>query len=126
MDRVDRWPSGASVLGVRNIDAAAVFLRDRLGFTITDLHGEPAFFAIASRDDCRVMLRRCQFLETRIASDWSVYVGVSDVSGLRAEITARGGPATELVDKDYGIREFEVRGPERHVFVFGQPISAGE
>lgn len=124
MDNLDRWPSAASVLGVRNIDTAAAFLRESLGFTITDLHGSPAFFAIASRDDCKVMLRPCQFLETRIAPDWSVYVGVGDVAALHAEIKARGAPVTDLVDKDYGIREFEVRGPERHVFVFGQPVSA--
>lgn len=126
MDQKDRWPSGASVLGVRNIEAAAAFLKDRLGFTITNLHGSPAFFAIASRDDCKVMLRPCQFMETRIAPDWSVYVGVVDVSGLHAEIKARGAPVTDLVEKDYGVREFEVRGPERHVFVFGQPIAGAQ
>ncbi len=117
------WRRSSAVLGVRDIDAAAAFLRDRLGFTITDIHGSPAFFAILSRDECGIMLRPCRFLETRIASDWSVYIGVDDVAAVHQDIAARGGPVSELLDKEYGIRECEVQGPERHVLVFGQPIS---
>lgn len=118
------WQRSSSVLGVRDIDAAAAFLRDKLGFTITDIHGSPAFFAILSRDECSVMLRPCRFLETRIASDWSVYIGLSDATAAHAEFKARGGDVSDLTDKEYGIREFEISGPERHVFVFGEPITS--
>lgn len=117
------WQSGAPVLGVRDVDAAASFLRDRLGFTITDLHGKPPVFAIAFRGGCKVMLRPCRFLETRIASDWSLYIPVADAGSVRADLLARGAPVGDLSDKQHGVREFEVQGPERHVLVFGQTLS---
>ncbi len=114
--------SGAPVLAVRDIDKAAQFLSGRLGFEITDRHGSPASFAIASRNGCTLMLRRCQFLETRIAPDWSVYFDVGDAAKAHTELKALDAPVSDLIDKDYGIREFEVAGPERHVLVFGQKL----
>ncbi len=48
------------------------------------------------------------------------YFYVDDADGLRAQVVAAGWPATECVDRFYGLREFEVVDPEGHVLLFGQ------
>jgi catechol 2,3-dioxygenase-like lactoylglutathione lyase family enzyme len=45
------------VLYVSDVQAAADFYRDKLGFTIDFLHGHPAFYGSVSRDEARIHLR---------------------------------------------------------------------
>jgi len=45
------------VLYVSDVQAAADFYRDKLGFTIDFLHGQPAFYASVSRDEACIHLR---------------------------------------------------------------------
>ena len=45
------------VLYVSDVPAAAGFYRDKLGFTIDFLHGQPAFYASVSRDEACIHLR---------------------------------------------------------------------
>jgi uncharacterized glyoxalase superfamily protein PhnB len=42
---------------VTDVDAAAAWYRDRLGFAIAFVHGEPAFYAQVRRDAARLNLR---------------------------------------------------------------------
>ena len=50
------------------------------------------------------------------------YIYVSDVEALRRRVAGAEWPATECVDRFYGLREFEVVDPEGHVLLFGQNI----
>ncbi len=50
------------------------------------------------------------------------YIYVRDVEALRRHVVNAGWPATECVDRFYGLREFEVVDPEGHVLLFGQEI----
>ena len=50
------------------------------------------------------------------------YFYVEDVDALRRAVVEAGWPATECVDRFYGLREFEVVDPEGHVLLFGQDI----
>jgi catechol 2,3-dioxygenase-like lactoylglutathione lyase family enzyme len=45
------------VLHVADVDASAVFYRDRLGFRIDFLHGSPPFYGAVSRDGARLHLK---------------------------------------------------------------------
>lgn len=54
------------------------------------------------------------------------YIYVSDVEALHRRVVGAEWPATECVDRFYGLREFEVVDPEGHVLLFGQDIPAEE
>ena len=45
------------VVFVSNVQASAAFFRDKLGFAIEFLHGDPPFYASVSRDAARLHLR---------------------------------------------------------------------
>ena len=50
------------------------------------------------------------------------YIYVSDAAALRASIVAKGVTASELTERFYRMREFEIVDPEGHVLVFGEDI----
>lgn len=50
------------------------------------------------------------------------YFYPEDLEGLHAEIRMRGLTATDLTNRFYGMREFEMLDPSGHVLVFGQEV----
>ena len=48
------------------------------------------------------------------------YFYVDDVAALHRSVQDSGWPATDLVERFYGMKEFETADPAGHVLVFGQ------
>jgi len=51
------------------------------------------------------------------------YFYPEDVRALREAVIARGGAASELQERFYGMLEFEMTDPSGHILVFGQHAS---
>jgi len=112
------------ILFVRHVPASAAFFRDRLGFAIDFLHGEPPFYGSVSRDDVRLHLRfvhKPNFAElaAREVSLILATVEVSDVQSLFEEFTERGAEfARTPAKQNWGGTDFHVRDPDGNVISF--------
>jgi len=94
---------------------------------------EPAehpFFAIVGRDSAQIFLKSvsqqitAQPNNTRDKSAlWDAFVYVDDPDSLAAEFASRGLTFyKELVNRNDGVRGFEVADPDGYVLFFGRPI----
>ncbi len=105
------------------------FYTEVLGFTVMDRMDDlgASGFASLQSGGAQIMLASPTYVpkaprvEDRYPQS-AYYVYVSDADGLRSRVADAGWPATECVNRFYGLREFEVVDPEGHVLLFGQNI----
>jgi catechol 2,3-dioxygenase-like lactoylglutathione lyase family enzyme len=112
------------VLYVSDVQAAADFYRDKLGFAIDFLHGQPAFYASVSRDEACIHLRfvhqpmyvvGLREKERVIAA----FVSVADVKGLFAEYQTRQVRFVHRLRKEaWGQSSFIVSDPDGNALCF--------
>ena len=105
------------MLMCEDVQEALAFYTDNLGFEVRDRMDDVGRSGWASLE-CgdipaapKVDGRHPQSL---------YYLYVDDVAALRASVVGRGWPATDLIVRFYGMKEFETTDPAGHVLVFGQ------
>ncbi len=114
------------ILFVRNVTAAAQFYRDKLGFHIDFLHGQPPFYGSVSRDLACLHLRfvhepNFTALAAREGSLILAGIEVTDVKALFEEFEARGAEFPQrLARQIWGGIDFHVRDPDGNVISFVQ------
>ena len=113
----------------RDVPAALRFYTDVLGFEVRDSDDSigNSGFASVGNGAATVMLASPSYVPPAPKVDGkhsqsAYYFYVSDVDALRDAVVAAGWPATECVDRFYGLREFEVVDPEGHVLLFGEDL----
>lgn len=112
------------VLFVRDVQAAAEFYRDRLGFRVDFLHGSPPFYGSVSRDDATLHLRFVH--EPVLAADTAheeglvmAFIEARNVKELYAEYLAAGVDlAQKLTKQAWGGTDFIVRDPDGNTLAF--------
>ena len=123
-----RLTGSSAVLLVADVERAATYYRDQLGFNC-EIYGQPPDFLVAKRDDAIVLMALCDDAE-RIVPNWRIvdkvwdlYIRVDDVDAIYAEVRGRGAPIDyTLYDAPSGFREFGVQDPDGHDIAIGQPI----
>jgi uncharacterized glyoxalase superfamily protein PhnB len=114
------------ILFVRDVERAAHFYRDKLGFEIDFLYGTPVFYGAVRRGHARLHLRfvhRANFgeLAATEASLILASIEVNDVRALFAEFEARGVEFPQRIQKqEWGGTDFHVRDPDGNVISFVQ------
>ena len=115
---------------VGDLARAVRFYEERLGFEVRFLAPtESPFFAIVGRDGVQVYLKEVGDSVGALPNHkrhesalWDAFVFVNDPDSLCAEFTARGASLhKELVDRDDGVRGFEVADSDGYVLFFGRP-----
>lgn len=112
------------VLYVSDVQASADFYRDKLGFAIDFLHGQPAFYASVSRDEARIHLRfvhQPMYVEGLREKEGVIaaFVAVSNVKGLFAEYLTRDVPFVHRLRKEaWGQSSFIVSDPDGNALCF--------
>lgn len=110
---------GAPVLHVPDVEAAARFYRDMLGFN-WDFGDE--VYAVVWRDNSAIHFVR----DERAPRQVHLFQWVQDVDGYYKEIVGRGAVvASEPTDQPYGIREFAMQDLNGVGIVFGQDLEHG-
>jgi predicted enzyme related to lactoylglutathione lyase len=117
------------LLLVADLDRAVAFYRDALGFNC-DVYGEPADFAVASRDRAVILLRLAPPNGDRVVPNWQIadnavdaYIRVDDADAIYEEVQQRGARIDYTIyDAPHGFREFGVQDPDGHDIAFGQPL----
>lgn len=112
------------ILFVRDVPASAAFFRDKLGFEIDFLYGEPPFYGAVSRDEVCIHLRcirQPNFAElaAREVSLILATIEVSDVYALFKEFEGRGAEFPQTpTQQAWGGTDFHVRDPDGNVISF--------
>lgn len=116
-----------------DVPAQIRFYTEVLGFTVVDRMDDvgASGFASLQSGGAAIMLASPTYVpkaprvEERYPQS-AYYIYVSDAEALRHRVVSAEWPATECVDRFYGLREFEVVDPEGHVLLFGQDIPVQE
>lgn len=112
-----------------DVQASVRFYRDVLGFEVVDRMDDVGATGFASLRNgaAQIMLASPTYIPRapRVEGRYpqaACYFYVEDADALRESVVGADWPATECVDRFYGLREFEVVDPEGHVLLFGQDI----
>jgi uncharacterized glyoxalase superfamily protein PhnB len=120
--------ASAPILLVKDVTHSANWYRDKLGFTITKLFGEPANFAIIERDGHYMMFSSAPANEIRpnwkiVEKTSNVYFWVNDVETLYKEFIDSGATIDySLYTAPYGVKEFGINDPDEYDIAFGEVI----
>lgn len=112
------------VLYVRDVSAAATFWRDKLGFKVDFLHGNPAFYGAVSRDGACLHLKFVHepvFGQGRIEDEGLImaYVPTRNLKALIAEFQAREVPFSQPPTKQaWGGTDVHVLDPDGNRIAF--------
>jgi catechol 2,3-dioxygenase-like lactoylglutathione lyase family enzyme len=108
-------------LPVRDVEKALTFYVDKLGFQLGWKWGVPVTHANVCRDSISLDLialpaERCG---TALA-----YVQVRGVDAYFSELKSRDAGVSDLGDRPYGMRDFEVIDPSGNRLAFGEPTAS--
>lgn len=112
------------ILFVRDVPASAAYFKEKLGFAIDFLYGEPPFYGAVSRGAICLHLRCVRApnfaeLAAREESLILATIEVSDVRALFAEVKSRGAEiAQEPTQQPWGGTDFQIRDPDGNVISF--------
>jgi uncharacterized glyoxalase superfamily protein PhnB len=112
------------ILFVRDVPKSADYFRDKLGFGIEFLYGDPPFYGAVSRDEVCIHLRcvhQPNFAElaAREVSLILATIEVADVHALFKEIEDRGAEIAQIPTRQtWGGTDFHVRDPDGNVISF--------
>jgi len=114
------------VLFVTNVETSAAYFRDKLGFAIDFLHGQPPFYGAVSRGGACLHLRGVHepVFKERIREEeqlLAAFLEVANVKGLFAECKAAGASFVHPLRKEpWGGSAFTVRDPDGNAICFAQ------
>lgn len=107
-------------LPTTNVEEALKFYCDKLGFQLGWKWGEPVTHANVCRDFVSLDL----IAASRETDPALAYIQVAGVDEYYAELRQRNVDLSELADRPYGMRDFEVVDPSGNRLAFGEPNAA--
>jgi uncharacterized glyoxalase superfamily protein PhnB len=119
------------VLFVRDVEAAAVFYRDTLGFSIDFVHGTPPFYGAVSRDGATLHLK---FVHGPVLTPGpdedgliSAFLAVEDAQALYDEYVAAGATFNQaLTTQPWGWRDIVVVDVDGNGVCFAERVPSAE
>ncbi|MGH8218926.1 MAG: glyoxalase superfamily protein [Steroidobacteraceae bacterium] len=118
------------VVFVSSVQASATFFRDKLGFRIDFLHGNPPFYGSVSRDGARLHLRfvhESPFVDGLVDREQLIcaFIEVEDVKSLYAKYVAAGVEIADRLKREpWGGSGFTVRDPDGNRVYFVSHVIA--
>lgn len=102
--------------------ATGLYYRDVLGFDINFQWEDPPSYVVINRDDAvGIHLVKSQDGFAPSAAHTSLYIFVHDVDAVYGEYQKSGANITNPIgDRDYGMRDFDIRDPNGYILVFGK------
>lgn len=123
-----RW-SAAPYFFVENVESAANFYRDRLGFQYDRFWGEPPCFCMVGRNGITIMLSQVEKELVRPnnkAGDdgpWDAYIWVEDAKALHDEFVAKGVKIERgLCEQPYHNLDFDILDNNGYRLCFGSDL----
>ena len=108
-----------------DVVAAAEHYRDRLGFEVSFVWGEPPQYATTRRDDAPIHFTRGEIPRRNRGQASDIYLFVSDIDDVFEELKKRGANVVmDLETWPYGMREFAVEDRNGYRLCFGEGVEA--
>ncbi len=112
----------ATIFPVSDMERSLVFYRDQLGFEVTFAWEDPVSYAVLKRDDISIHLSLSDGTVTT-SGHTALYIFPYDVDAVYSELKAKGVSfLTDIGDRDYGMRDFDIKDPDGHILSFGKGI----
>jgi uncharacterized glyoxalase superfamily protein PhnB len=118
------------ILFVRDVGAAAIFYREKLGFAVDFLHGRPPFYGSVSRDGVCLHLRfvhQPNFAELA-GREAALILATIEVANVKALFEAYAASGVDFpqrpVKQAWGGVDFHVRDPDGNVISFVQYLQS--
>lgn len=114
------------ILFVTNVTASAHFYRDKLGFEIDFLYGQPPYYGAVRRGNARLHLRFVKGPNFAVLAEQEISlilasIEVRDVRALFSEFRTRGVEFPQTLEtQEWGGTDFHVRDPDGNVISFVQ------
>lgn len=119
---------------VSDVDKSAAFYRDVLGFTVA-MHvpdESPFVFAAMQSGDVEIFLNAPgpaieeypAFKDRAIGGTLTLFIHVTDVRRVHAELLARVNVVMPLETKWYGVTEFAIADPDGYLITFAEQEAA--
>lgn len=114
----------ATVLPVKDVSTSITFYRDVLGFELTFSWGEPVDYAVLNRDEAvRIHLVNRNGPPSTIGNHTAIYIFCHDVDELFKEYERKGANIiNDIGNREYHMRDFDLKDPDGHVLSFGKGI----
>lgn len=115
----------ATIFPVKDIKASSSYYSEQLGFQIMFEWGHPTDYVVLKRDDA-VSIHLSKRLDNQKSSDEHVtlYIFTHDVDALHKEFEHKEvNISTPIGNREYGMRDFDVKDPDGHIISFGQGIA---
>ncbi len=124
----DHLISCAAVLVVSDIHRAAAFYKEKLGFNIAEIWGDPPSFAIADTPRASIMLKQGPTDQSksllapnskRVGGLWDVYIWVTDLAPLLERFADTVVSHAQPEVAPHGCTEIVVTDPDGYLICFG-------
>lgn len=112
---------------VADVTCAAEFYREKLGFRVVYLYGEPPFYGLVARDGAWINLRHVDTPERSRREDEAdvlmANIPVHGIKRLYLELRTRGVDfAQTLKEEPWGATDFIVRDPDGNLLCFASVV----
>ncbi|MEO1051423.1 MAG: VOC family protein [Bacteroidota bacterium] len=119
-----QFSHAAPVFPVKNVDHAADFYRDQLGFEVTFRWEDPATYAVVKREGVGIHLSQLSEDYLPPKEHAALRVFVSDVDQLYAEFQHNNVAILRPIgDREYGMRDFDIKDKDGFILTFGTGLS---
>jgi uncharacterized glyoxalase superfamily protein PhnB len=113
----------ATVLAVANMEQSLEYYENKLGFTCNFKWNDPIDYAVLKRGEVSIHLTIRDDSESISKDRTSIYIFVHDVDAVYQEFSDKKVTInTPVGDREYRMREFEVRDPDGYIIGFGKKI----
>ena len=110
----------ATVLPVDDVESAMEYYHRQLGFEITMEWGDPVEHVAVKRGGVVFFLVRSTYEQVSKGKHAAAYVFIADVDSYYNECMDKEvNISTEIGDREYGMRDFDVVDPSGHMISFG-------
>lgn len=119
-DSTTRFKAVTPRLPVEDVEKSLEFYIDQLGFQLGWKWGEPATHANVCRDAISLDLIAMPVERQGTAM---AYIELSGVDAYFSELKERNVESSDIGDRPYGMRDFEVVDPSGNRLAFGEPAT---
>lgn len=112
----------ASVFPVDSVPDTIAWYKENLGFKIDFTWEDPATYAVISRDEIKIHFTKKEDNFEASKAHTALYIFVFDVDKVFEEFKAKGLVTGDLLNADYGMRDFDITDLNGFRLTFGQSL----
>ncbi|MEM9324492.1 MAG: VOC family protein [Bacteroidota bacterium] len=115
------YAHAATVLPVKDVAACMAFYHQKLGFDVSFQWGDPVDYVVLKAGDISLHLSKREDGQSPSKSHVALLIFVTDIDTLYDRMVTNGVRiVSEIGNRDYQMRDFDIADPEGHIISFGQ------